>query len=393
MKYDLDCLQILKKNFVIIIFILSMKLGIIINPIAGMGGRVGLKGTDGKEILTKAVSLGAKPFAPCRTQEALRQLLFFSEQLEILTCPEPMGEAIVKNTGFKPIILPLSLGQNSSAQDTVRAARLMKDNEVDLLLFTGGDGTARDIYQAVGNTQLVLGIPAGVKLHSAVYAPNPVKAGELAKLFLEGKIRETREVEVMDINEEDYRQGRLHARLYGYLKIPYRKNFIQNKKTGSSYSEKYSQEAIAAEITENMSDEYYYIIGPGTTTRSIMDKLGLPSTLLGVDLVFRKKLIAGDLNESDLLEKTRGKKIKIVITPIGGQGFIFGRGNQQISPDIITMAGIENILVAATKTKLHSFSGRPLLVDTGYSKSDSLFQGYIKVITGYRESVIYPVSS
>ena len=370
-----------------------MKLGIIINPIAGMGGRVGLKGTDGKEILKKAKSLGAKPISQIRTQETLRQLLSFSERLEILTCPIPMGEQIVKDSGFKPAILPLSLGKNTSAQDTVRAARLMKDNEVDLLLFSGGDGTARDIYQAVGNTILVLGIPAGVKIHSAVYASNPVKAGVLTKLFLEGKTQETREVEVMDISEEDYRKGLLSARLYGYLKIPYKKNFVQNKKTGSSSSEKYSQESIAAEIAENMSDEYYYIIGPGTTTRSIMERLGLSCTLLGVDLVFRKKLIAGDLNELELLEKTKGKKIKILVTPIGGQGFIFGRGNQQISPEIIIRAGVENILVAATKTKLHSFSGRPLQVDTGDRKADSFFQGYIKVITGYRESVIYPVSS
>lgn len=358
-----------------------------------MGGRVGLKGTDGKDILNKAVSLGAKPIAQIRTQEALEPLLSFKNKLEIQTCPGTMGEQSVKDSGFKPIILPLYLGQKTSAEDTIQAARMMQEKKVALLLFTGGDGTARDIYRAVGNTLLVLGIPSGVKIHSAVYAPNPVKAGELAKLFLEGKTRETREVEVMDISEEDYRQGRLSARLYGYLKIPYRKNFVQNKKTGSSSSEKFSQEAIAVEITENMSNEYYYIVGPGTTTRSIMEKLGLPSTLLGVDLVFRKKLIAGDLNESELLEKTKGKKIKILVTPIGGQGFIFGRGNQQISPDVIIMAGIENILVASTKTKLHSFCGGPLLVDTGDKRADSLLQGYIKVITGYKEWVVYPVSS
>lgn len=369
-----------------------MKLGIIINPTAGMGGPVGLKGTDGPDILKKAVRLGARSSAHARTQAALQALLSLSGQLEILTCPSPMGEQTVKESGFKPYILPLSLREKTSAEDTVRAARMMQEKKVDLLLFTGGDGTARDIYQAVGNTQLVLGIPAGVKIHSAVYASNPVKAGELAKLFLEGKTRETREVEVMDISEEEYRQGRLSARLFAYLKIPYRKNFIQNKKAGSTSGEKYSQEAIAVEITENMSDDYYYIIGPGTTTRSIMEKLGLPSTLLGVDLVFKKKLVAGDLNETELLEKTRGKKIKILVTPIGGQGFIFGRGNQQISPDIIIRAGKENILVAATKTKLHSFSGRPLLVDTGNKRADSLLQGYIKVITGYKEWVVYPVS-
>jgi len=358
-----------------------------------MGGRVGLKGTDGKDILNKAVSLGAKPCAQGRTQEALRPLQFFSEELEFLTCPAPMGEQAVKITGLKSVTLHLPLRQNTSAQDTIQAARMMQEKKVDLLLFTGGDGTARDIYQAIGNTQLVLGIPAGVKIHSAVYASTPVKAGALVRQFLEGKIRETREVDVMDISEEEYRQGHLSTRLFGYLRIPYKKNYIQNPKAGSSPGEKYSQEAIAVEITENMSDEYYYIIGPGTTTMSIMEKLGLPSTLLGVDMVFRKKLIARDLNETELLEKTIGKKIKILVTPIGGQGFIFGRGNQQISPEIIIRAGKENILAASTKVKLHSLYGRPLLVDTGNEQADSLLQGYIKVITGYKEWVVYPVSS
>jgi len=370
-----------------------MKLGIIINPIAGMGGRVGLKGTDGLDILKKAVTLGAKPLAHIRTQWALQALLPLRSQVEIVTCPSPMGEQTVKESGFQPCILPLSLGEKTSAKDTILAAHLMKEKKVDLLLFSGGDGTARDIHQAVGNTMLVLGIPAGVKIHSAVYAANPFKAGELAELTLKGKIRETRDLEVMDINEEDYRKGYLSARLFGYLKVPFRKNYIQNQKAGSSPSEKYSQEAIAAEIAENMSDEYIYIIGPGTTTRSIMERISLPYSLLGVDLVFKKKLAANDLNESELLKKTKGKKIKILVAPIGGQGYIFGRGNQQISPEIILRAGKDNILVAATKAKLHSLFGRPLLVDTGDRQVDSLLHGYIEVITGYRESVIYPVSS
>jgi predicted polyphosphate/ATP-dependent NAD kinase len=370
-----------------------MKLGIIINPIAGMGGRVGLKGTDGHDVLKKALTLGAKPLAQVRTREALKTLFPLREHLEILTCPSPMGEQTVKDSGFKPSILPLSLGEKTSAEDTVQAARMMQAKKVDLLLFTGGDGTARDIYQAVGHTLLVLGIPAGVKIHSAVYAATPAKAGELAKLFLEGKLIEIRDIEVMDINEDDYRKGRLSARLFGYLSIPFKKNYVQNQKTGSSPSEKYSQEAIAEEIVENMSNEFYYIIGPGTTTRSIMEKLALTYTLLGADLVYEKKLIAMDLNETELLEKTAGRKTKILVTPIGGQGFIFGRGNQQISPEIITRVGKRNILVASTKTKLHSLRGHPLLVDTGDRFVDSLLQGYIKVITGYRESVIYPVSS
>jgi len=365
------------------------KLGLIVNPIAGMGGRVGLKGTDGLDILEKAVELGATPQSQNRTVEVLEKLKPLKDTIELITYPSKMGEKAAIRCGFSPNIIGTLTDPATTASDTRKAAKEMLDLKVDLLLFAGGDGTARDIYTAVRDSMVVLGIPTGVKIHSAVYACNPVRAGELALLFLQGKAKNILEAEVMDIDEEDYRKGRLRTKLYGYLKIPFERRYLQRVKAGSPVSEQYSQEAIAHDVTENISDEFYYIVGPGTTTRSIMEKLNLNDTLLGIDLIHKKKLVGKDLNEADLLEKIKGKKTKLIITPIGGQGYLFGRGNQQISPDVIKQVGRDNIIIVATKQKINSLYGRPLLVDTGDKAVDRLLNDYFKVITGHREAIIY----
>jgi predicted polyphosphate/ATP-dependent NAD kinase len=150
-------------------------------------------------------------------------------------------------------------------------------------------------------------------------------------------------------------------------------------------------QAIAERIVNDMKEDWLYIIGPGTTTRAIMERLGLPNTLLGVDVVDRKKIVANDVNEAQLIRIMDGKKAKIIITPIGGQGYIFGRGNQQISPEIIRRVGSDNIIVVATPNKITSLNLKPLLVDTGDEDVDRLLSGYRKVVTGYREETVYKV--
>jgi predicted polyphosphate/ATP-dependent NAD kinase len=368
------------------------KLGLIINPIAGMGGRVGLKGTDGLEILKKAKKLGAKPQSEERAVETLKRLEPLKDKIELIAYPEKMGEKAAVRCGFSPRVIGTIKSFMTAAADTQQAARDMSDLGIDLILFAGGDGTARDIYRAVGDSSVVLGIPAGVKIHSAVYACNPVISGDLAALFLEDKVKKIIEAEVMDIDEENFRKDIVSARLYGYLRIPYKNRYLQRVKTGSSEDERYSQEAIAFEIIKNMSDEFYYIIGPGTTTRAIMKKLNLDYSLLGVDIVYRKRLAGKDLSESELLEKIKGKKAKLIVTPIGGQGYLFGRGNQQISPEVVECVGKENIIIIATKQKINSLFGHPLLVDTGDETADRLLNDYFRVITGYREYVVYKVT-
>ena len=368
------------------------KSGLIINPIAGMGGPVGLKGTDGADILAKAKSLGAKPQANQRTIEALNELVTLKDEVEFITCPDRMGQNALIHCGFEPeVIGSVSAGGTSSA-DTICAAKKMLDMGTDIILFAGGDGTARDIYSAVGDLQVVLGIPAGVKIHSAVYAGNPTMAGKLASLFLQEKTKRTVDREVMDIDEENYRKGILSAELYGYLKIPFEKKYVQNLKTASPATESYHQQAIAADIAENMSDDFYYIVGPGTTTRAIMQKLELENSLLGIDIVHKKKLIAQDLNESQLLDEINGKKCKLIITPIGGQGYILGRGNQQLSPDVLKAIGKDNIIIVATEEKINSLQNRPLLVDTGDKETDLILSDYFRIVTGYHESRVYKVT-
>lgn len=367
------------------------KIGIIVNPVAGMGGRVGLKGSDGPDILAKARALGAKPEAPSRAVEALKPLTKFKDEIEVVTYPGDMGENEAHLCGFTPTVIGEVKSVYTTPEDSRNAALDMEKLGVDFILFAGGDGTARDIYNAVGQRIPVLGIPAGVKIHSGVYALSPRHAGEAARVYLENKILNMRDAEVMDIDEDAFRSGVVTAKLYGYLRIPEERRFVQSVKSGSIGTEKEAVLGIASEIVNEMDEETLYIIGPGTTTKVIMDKLELKNTLLGVDVVLNKKLLASDVNEQELVKLTYRRMARIVVTVIGGQGYIFGRGNQQVSPSIIKRVGKENIIVAATKDKLLSLERRPLLVDTGNEEIDRYLAGYIKVTTGYREFHMYKV--
>jgi predicted polyphosphate/ATP-dependent NAD kinase len=240
---------------------------------------------------------------------------------------------------------------------------------------------------------LVLGIPAGVKIQSAVFAVNPRAAGDLAARYLEEKATATHLAEVMDIDEEAFRENRISAKLFGYLKVPHEETMIQGAKVGTPLDEQEEAEAIASDLMESWQDDYLYILGPGTTIRAVAEKLGVAKTLLGVDIVYGRELVAADVNEKQLLELIEGKKAKILVTVIGGQGFIFGRGSPQISPGVIRKVGRENVMVIATPNKLAALRGRPLLVDTGDRQIDEMMSGYIRVITGYRRRAVYQVRS
>ncbi len=364
------------------------KLGLIVNPIAGIGGRVGLKGSDGVEIQKKALELGAVPQSLNRAVQALERVTLMKDNIKIVTYPTKMGEDAAKKCGFAPIVIGSIKKDETTAEDTMNAAEEMLRLDVDLLLFAGGDGTARDIYNAIGEEILVLGIPAGVKVHSAVFAVNSRSAGDLAVLYFQKRCG-IREAEVMDVDEEALRQGIVSAKLYGYLRIPFEKRLIQGVKTPSSGGD---MEAIACEAVNRIKGNYLYIIGPGTTTRAIASKLGLNKTLVGVDVVSKGKLVSIDVNEVQLLKLLRKRSAKIIITPIGGQGYIFGRGNQQISPEVIKRVGKNNIIVVATPEKINSLRGRPFLVDTGDRAVDRMLSGYIKVITGRNEEIVYKTS-
>lgn len=367
-----------------------MKLGFIVNPIAGMGGKVGLKGTDGKEVLEKAIRLGAKPESPIKAKKALEVLKPYMDEIELITCHGSMGEEEATDLGFKPRVIG-ERKDKVGPEDTEEAAKLMLDMGVDLLLFAGGDGTARNVYNAIGDKLPVIGIPAGVKIHSAVYANHPRSAGEVALKYLRGEIKTIREAEVMDIDEEAFRKGQVTAKLYGYMRVPYERQLVQSLKAGRPEQEEAAQDAVADRIIDEMEPDVFYIVGSGTSTRPIMEKLGLPNTLLGIDIVKNKELVASDVGEKDILRIINGQKAKIIVTIIGGQGYIFGRGNQQLSGEVIKMVGKENIRIIATKGKIVSLGGQPILVDTGDDEVNRMFNGYMRVITSYNEEIMYRV--
>jgi predicted polyphosphate/ATP-dependent NAD kinase len=369
------------------------RLGFIVNPIAGIGGAVGLKGSDGKEIVDKAFSLGAKLISPEKAKMFLLELKKLNCEFELYTGVGLMGEKEAKECGLTPKLVLGEEKNETTAEDTKKIALKMKNKNVDLLVFCGGDGTARDIMDAIDLKIPVLGVPSGVKMHSGVFATNPKTGAKIVKDFFNNQLSLI-ECEVMDIDEEAFRQGRVTAKLYGYLKVPSEKLLIQQVKSSIPLfeEEKENREAIAKYLIEEMREDYIYIVGPGSTTKIIFDLLDLEKTLLGVDVLYRKKIIAKDANEKEILRILNEKpKAKIIVTPIGGQGYIFGRGNQQISPTVIRKVGKENIIVIATKNKLQTLNPKRLLVDTGDPELDEELKGYTKVVTDYREEAIIKV--
>ena len=364
------------------------KLGLIVNPIAGMGGRVGLKGSNGEDILRKARELGAEPRSPARAVQALQAVKRGSPSFELYTYPGEMGEDEAREAGLDPNVVGEIKEGETTAEDTKEAAATLASVGVDLLLFAGGDGTARDVYEAIDSRVPVLGIPTGVKIHSAVYAVTPAAAGRLAARYLNGEASETRDAEVMDIDEEAFRMNRLSARLYGYMKTPYAQEYLQGSKEGGVRQEPIDLEAIAADIKDEMEQGALYIVGPGSSTVPVVEQFGAEKTLLGVDLLRDGELVASDANEEEILFHLGGGEARIVVTVIGGQGFIFGRGNQQISPRVIRRVGRDNIIVLATPQKLATLRGRTLRVDTGDPELDDELRGYYKVVTGYRRRTL-----
>ena len=363
-------------------------LGLIVNPIAGMGGSVGLKGTDTAAILSEARARGAVPQAAGRATVVLDALASARPGLELLAAPGAMGEVIARNAGLSPTVVGTPAEGETVAGDTRAAAEAMATAGTRLIVFAGGDGTARDMAAALGDRVPVIGVPAGVKMHSAVYATSPRAAADLALRALTQDI-EPRPREVMDIDEEAFRAGTVSARLYGYLSVPYAPNLTQGVKVGGVSGDREALHGIAAEITGRMEAGRLYILGPGTTTRAVAEALGLPKTLLGVDLVRDGALLAADATEEDILPAlAESRPGAIVVTPIGGQGHFLGRGNQQIGARVVSAVGLDRLLVAATPEKLASLGGGTLHVDTGDPDLDRALAGWRRVVTGYRSEAV-----
>ncbi|WP_433229693.1 ATP-NAD kinase family protein [Actinomadura formosensis] len=368
-----------------------MRFGLVVNPVAGLGGRVGLKGSDGAAVQEKARALGATPRASERAALALSELRsrLGGDEITVLTAAGAMGADAVAAAGLVPDVR-YEPGDPTTPADTVRAATVLAP-QVDLLLFAGGDGTARDVLDAVGRTVPVLGVPTGVKMHSAVFGATPRAAGEAAALMAAGGVR-LREAEVMDLDEDAVRTGRVSARLYGHLRVPDIPVRVQQRKMGSSITDPSAVSGIAAELAARTGPSGLLVLGPGGTTRAIAAALGADVPVMGVNvLTGDRRVAAADVSATELEALVRASPAWIAVTPIGGQGFLLGRGNQQISPAVLRAVGPDRFVVVATEAKLASLGGRPLLVDTGDEDLDHELRGYLPVLTGHGRFAMYPV--
>lgn len=355
-----------------------------------MGGRVGLKGTDG--VVDQALRLGARPVAPGKAAETLRALQMLLAHVEWriairwVTCAGGMGADYLVEAGFAEPEVVFEANSDTTQDDTKAAVRNFVAEDVSLILFCGGDGTARDICRVTGQSTPILGIPSGVKMYSGVFGISPVRTAEILVGFLQGKLSAT-EVDVLDLDEERYRAGEWVVRLYDSACTPYEPAFTQSAKMVVAEStDSGAKEDIADYLVEVIDGrpDALLLLGPGTTVASIGKQLELDKTLLGVDAVIDGNMVGKDLNERQILELlNRHQSRMLVLSPIGAQGFVLGRGNLQLSPDVVRTIGAQNIVVVSTPAKL---SRTPVLrFDTGERALDTELAktGYLSVVVGY----------
>ena len=348
--------------------------GLIVNPVAGMGGAVGLKGTDG-DMYRQAQRLGAVPVSPSRTREFLSALSHAGD-FRLLAAPGSMGAEHAEACGLSCEVIG-RVSDPPTPQDTRATAKAMLEAGVDIIAFAGGDGTARDMVDAVGVRVPVVAIPSGVKIYSAAFAFSPRDAARLLDAWLDGA--PVSEHEVLDIDEDAFRDGRVDARHYGFLLVPEIAALLQPGKESSAGSSAESRRQLAEAVAETMQPGTLYLLGSGTTVRSIADVLGIDKTLLGVDAVVDGRLVAADVNEQGILRLLDVyTQAVIIVTPLGGNGFVFGRGNKQFSPAVLRRVGRDNIVLVGDRDKLLQL--RELHVDTGDAALDDELSGYVDVI-------------
>ena len=376
----------------------ALRMGLVINPFAGLGGPRARKGSDEAELKVKAMAEGW----PLLALERTRQFLITSEaatsaRVRWFALPGVMGGDSLSTLGIEfteVVAIPASPRGLTDAHHTQAAVGALVEQAVDVLFFVGGDGTARDVLQALPPGQPALGVPAGVKMQSGVFAISPYAAAEvLDSLAASGLVRVT-EAEVRDIDEAGLRSGRVSSRFFGTMTVVQSPQFVQHTKQGSVESEDLVIADIADYLQSELPPDTLLIVGPGSTTHNIMDIWGLQGTLLGVDLVHNGALLACDLDAEALAQRVHKAKgaVAILTTFLGGQGYVFGRGNQQITAALLRSVGRDNVWVVGTKTKLNNLDGRALLIDSGDYELDQSWEGYIRVVCGYEDVVLYPLA-
>lgn len=366
-------------------------IGLIVNPIAGMGGRVGLKGTDGPDLLERALERGAVPVAAERADRALARLHDRCAGARLVAAHGRMGADLAEAHGFDTEVLPGGVSGATTAEDTRLAAAELMRRDVDLIVFAGGDGTARDIHAVVGDRVPMLGVPTGVKMHSGVFATTPENAGDVVGAFVGSHPRSpVREADVVD---SETRADAISTRVYGAACVPDDRLRMQAVKSRGAPPDEDALDAVCAAIASSMDPRRIYLLGPGTTMRRVTRQLGLEKTLLGIDAVRGGRLLGSDLAERDLLELIADEPATLVIGVVGGQGAILGRGNQQLSPAVLRRVGIENIEIVAGLRKLLALEPPLLRVDTGDPELDRALCGYRRVHVAPRRTLVYRVAA
>ena len=379
-------------------FALVMTLvGIIVNPDAGLGGKLGFKGSDGRA--EQARREGAVDRSGPRMAETFQRYIeIANEDVEFVTCEGRMGSNWLSNYGGKISIIDGA--EPSTFRDTKSAVEKMTDMGIDLLLYSGGDGTTRDIISALKDIQKeeipLIGVPSGVKMHSGCFAASPQAAAEVLHSWICGDLLVS-STEVMDLDEEAYLKGQWKVKLYAEAMTPSAPRWMQGaKQRVQAADESEIIEGIAEHIGEMMEEDPNLMIiwGSGGTLRRMAKHLGIDKTVLGIDIIMGGGILSEDVNERELLDNLSshdGKSI-ILLSPMGGQGFLIGRGNLQISPEVILQVGIDGILGIATPAKLLTINA--LRIDSGDNQLDDDFRAkkYLKVLQGYRTTRLLKIA-
>ncbi len=366
---------------------MKRRIGFIVNPLAGLGGAVALKGTDGGAVVRRALELGATPLASARAERTLARL--DPERVSIVAAAGSMGADLLRGRSFDSEVVG-SRKLDTTADDTRAAATEMERRGVDLILYAGGDGTTRDIVDAVGTRTPILGIPTGVKMHSATFATSPEAAGDVVLSHVGARHPQVREVEVMDVDEAALRDGVVSARLYSAAAVPDDRRRVQHPKAASPAADAELESLCRAVAAEARG---LTLFGPGTTTQRILANLGINGTLLGVDAVEEGRLVGRDLTSDELLRLLDGRPARLVVGVVGGQGYVFGRGNQQLSAAVIRRIGLDRIDIVAATQKLFALEPSVLRVDTGDPHLDASIAGFRRVRVGPRRFLVLNIST
>lgn len=373
----------------------ARRLGIIVNPLAGIGGSVALKGSDGPETVAAAQARGAVPQAAQRASRALRTLAETVGPIELLTAPGAMGAEVATKAGLRARTTGQMTGTVTSAADTRAAAAAMCTAGIDLLLFAGGDGTARDIHDVTGDQVPLLGIPAGVKMHSGVFAASPEAAGRGGAAFVtDGPRIRLRQAEIADADEQALRAGRVASVLYGSAPVPDLPRVMLPAKAASRTHPEAALEALCQAVAAAMEPDCLYLIGPGTTTSLVLTALRQTGTLLGIDAVRNGRVVDRDLTEAEILSWIEGSdSARLILGLVGGQGSLLGRGNKQLGPAVLRRFAPERITILSSTEKLLALNPPTLWVDTGDPELDARLSGYVRVDVGPRRQIVMKVSS